>query len=110
MQDATLYLQEGVSQRDPTIMPHDEFTHAGYTAMLHRFMEAGYSFAGFQEASSLLEAGDPFVLMRHDIDFDLDAAVEIAELPDQVRGYEELKQRRAAAYRDELARRVDAFT
>ena len=33
-------------------------------------------------------------------------AVEIASLPDQVRGYEDLKLRRAAAYRAELARRL----
>ena len=33
-------------------------------------------------------------------------AVEIASLPDQVRGYEHLKLRRAAAYRSELARRT----
>lgn len=33
-------------------------------------------------------------------------AVDIADLPDQVRGYEDLKLRRAAAYRSELARRL----
>ena len=37
---------------------------------------------------------------------DLDDAVEVAELPDQVRGYEDLKLRRAAAYREELAKRL----
>ena len=37
-------------------------------------------------------------------------AVAIASLPDRVRGYEHLKMERAAAYRDELARRVAAFT
>ena len=36
----------------------------------------------------------------------LDEATEIASLPDQVRGYEDLKLRRAAAYRAELARRL----
>jgi len=35
-----------------------------------------------------------------------DDAVEIASLPDQVRGYEALKLRRAAAYRAELAHRL----
>jgi indolepyruvate ferredoxin oxidoreductase len=35
-----------------------------------------------------------------------DQSVEIASLPDQVRGYEDLKLRRAAAYRAELARRL----
>jgi indolepyruvate ferredoxin oxidoreductase len=36
----------------------------------------------------------------------LDEAVETASLPDGVRGYEELKLRRAAQYRAELARRT----
>jgi indolepyruvate ferredoxin oxidoreductase len=35
-----------------------------------------------------------------------DESVEIASLPDQVRGYEDLKLRRAAVYRAELARRL----
>jgi indolepyruvate ferredoxin oxidoreductase len=35
-----------------------------------------------------------------------DESVEIASLPDQVRGYEDLKLRRAATYRAELTRRV----
>ena len=39
----------------------------------------------------------------------LDEATAIAGLPDQVRGYEELKMRRAAAYRDELATRLASF-
>jgi indolepyruvate ferredoxin oxidoreductase len=39
----------------------------------------------------------------------LAAAVEIASLPDRVRGYEDLKLRRAAAYREELAARVQSF-
>jgi indolepyruvate ferredoxin oxidoreductase len=36
-------------------------------------------------------------------------AVAIASLPDQVRGYEDIKLRRAEAYRAELAERLDAF-
>lgn len=40
----------------------------------------------------------------------LDEAVEIASLPDQVRGYEDLKLRRAAAYRRELADRMRQWT
>ena len=39
----------------------------------------------------------------------LDEAVAIASLPDQVRGYEHIKLRRAAAYRAELADRLAAF-
>ncbi|RLE26693.1 MAG: hypothetical protein DRJ50_00360, partial [Actinobacteria bacterium] len=36
----------------------------------------------------------------------LTESIEIASLPDQVRGYEDIKLRRAKAYRDELARRL----
>ncbi len=40
----------------------------------------------------------------------LDEAVGIALLPDQVRGYEQLKLTRAATYRAELAARLADFT
>jgi indolepyruvate ferredoxin oxidoreductase len=40
----------------------------------------------------------------------IDDATEIASLPDQVRGYEHLKLRRAAAYRGELETRIGRFT
>jgi indolepyruvate ferredoxin oxidoreductase len=40
----------------------------------------------------------------------LDAAVAIAELPDLVRGYEELKVRRIAEFRDRLATDVEKLT
>ncbi len=36
-------------------------------------------------------------------------AASIAALPDQVRGYEHIKMRRAAAYRAELASRIQSF-
>ena len=36
-------------------------------------------------------------------------AVAVAALPDQVRGYESLKARRAADYRVEFSRRLEAF-
>ncbi|MEN9643836.1 MAG: hypothetical protein RL238_505 [Actinomycetota bacterium] len=45
----------------------------------------------------------------HVTDANLDEAVAIASLPDRVRGYEHLKAERAAAYRAELATRVEAF-
>ncbi len=41
---------------------------------------------------------------------DVTAAVEIAGLPDQVRGYEDLKLRRATAYRAELAGRISVLS
>jgi indolepyruvate ferredoxin oxidoreductase len=39
----------------------------------------------------------------------LPAAVEIASLPDQVRGYEHIKLDRATRYRDELLTRLASF-
>ncbi|MCE2532158.1 MAG: indolepyruvate ferredoxin oxidoreductase family protein [Acidimicrobiia bacterium] len=38
-----------------------------------------------------------------------DEAVEIADLVDQIRGYEDLKMSRAATYREELSERVERF-
>jgi indolepyruvate ferredoxin oxidoreductase len=40
----------------------------------------------------------------------LDAAVRVAELPDLVRGYEELKLERVAEFRRRLAQDVPAVT
>ena len=48
-------------------------------------------------------------LLDHLDNDNVDEAVAIANLPDQVRGYEELKLRRAAAYRAELKERLRAF-
>ena len=45
-------------------------------------------------------------LSAHLVADDLDDAVEVAWLPDQVRGYEEIKLRRAERYRAELSRRL----
>ena len=39
----------------------------------------------------------------------LDEAVAIASLPDQVRGYEDIKLPRALRYREELAERLARF-
>jgi indolepyruvate ferredoxin oxidoreductase len=40
----------------------------------------------------------------------LDEATAIASLPDQVRGYEDIKLDRAATYRSQLATRMSRFT
>ena len=42
--------------------------------------------------------------------FDVDAATFLAELPDQVRGFEDLKMRRAGEYRERFAAQLDAFS
>jgi UDP-N-acetylglucosamine 2-epimerase len=54
-------------------------THAGYGRLLDRFRYAGYHFRSFPEAGAAAAEGERFVLMRHDIDFDIGAAVPIAE-------------------------------
>ncbi|MEY4175318.1 MAG: hypothetical protein RI900_2483 [Actinomycetota bacterium] len=48
-------------------------------------------------------------LLTHLGAHNVDEAVAIASLPDQVRGYEHLKTERATAYRAELRRRLDAY-
>jgi len=49
------------------------------------------------------------VLLVNLTDANVAEAVAIATLPDRVRGYEHLKMERAAAYREELARRIGEF-
>ncbi len=48
-------------------------------------------------------------LLAHVTEANLTEAIAIAALPDRVRGYEHLKLERAAAYREELSRRVADF-
>jgi indolepyruvate ferredoxin oxidoreductase len=48
-------------------------------------------------------------ILAHLTSANLDEAVRIAALPDQVRGFEELKTRRATEYRVELRSAVDNF-
>lgn len=49
-------------------------------------------------------------VLRHLDLASLDRAIAIAELPDQVRGYENIKLRRVAAFREQLEREVAEFT
>ena len=49
-------------------------------------------------------------VLKHVDSEHLDEAVAIASLPDQVRGYEDIKLARATAYRAELAERLARFT
>lgn len=65
-------LREGVSGL--------RFTYSDYELLLSELGAAGYRFAGFDAAETLLAQGNPFVLLRHDIDFDLGAALEMARL------------------------------
>src|SRR5687768_16107126 len=56
------------------------FSLDGYRALLAALQDRGYRFSTFSESVALLEQGARFVLMRHDIDFDLQAAARIAEI------------------------------
>jgi hypothetical protein len=53
------------------------FTYAGYRQLLRDYSGAGYQFGSFHDFSG---TGAPLVVMRHDIDFDLGAALEIAKV------------------------------
>ncbi len=63
----------------PAAAPAD-FTYSAYSAMLKQLLGEGYRFITFLEAASALKTEQPFVLMRHDIDFDLNKALKMAEL------------------------------
>jgi len=56
------------------------FTHSSYAEMLRRLKGEGYEFALFPEAEAALAAGRQFALLRHDIDFDLGKAAEMARI------------------------------
>jgi hypothetical protein len=55
-------------------------TYRGYLEMVQRFSSAGYHFASFKEAPYLYESGRRFVLIRHDVDLDLEKALAMARL------------------------------
>lgn len=56
------------------------FTHAGYRNLLSRLLAAGYTPAAFEDAEQLLAEGAAFVLLRHDIDFELTPAPAMARM------------------------------
>lgn len=56
------------------------FTHDGYRFLLSELQKAGYTAADFAQGVSLLNSNRPFVLLRHDIDFDLAPALELARI------------------------------
>lgn len=60
-----------------------DFTYPGYVALLHALKARVYAFAGFAAAPDLLASGRRFVLLRHDVDFDLEKALQMAELEAQ---------------------------
>jgi hypothetical protein len=53
------------------------FSKAGYEAILRSLLRGGYSFVGVESLDGPIVA-QPYVFLRHDIDLDLEAAVEVA--------------------------------
>ncbi len=54
------------------------FSYESYLDVLLRFRDAGYQFAAFADAPRLLDEGRRFALLRHDVDLDLEKAVQLA--------------------------------
>ncbi len=57
-----------------------EFSVNGYKQLLTAFKDEGYTFCRYEEIDSQLAKGDPFVVLRHDIDISLIPALEIARI------------------------------
>jgi hypothetical protein len=57
-----------------------DFSLQGYRNLIAAFRERGYSFSLFEEVEQRLASAEAFVLLRHDIDISLQAALEIARI------------------------------
>jgi len=57
-----------------------QFTRSEYEGFLTDLLQKEYSFNAFPEAPGLLEQKKKFILLRHDVDFDLGRAVKMAEI------------------------------
>lgn len=57
-----------------------DFTHTSYKQMLHALATAGYTFSRFPQAPTNMAWATPFVLLRHDVDLDLEAALAMAHI------------------------------
>jgi len=53
-----------------------DFTRTGYRSLLARLLERGYSAVGY----GAVAAGERHLILRHDLDMSIDAAVAIAEI------------------------------
>src|SRR5581483_949507 len=60
---------------NPPLMP-DDFSLTGYRALLTQLAERGYRVRGYDDA----EPDRPHLILRHDLDMSLEAAVPVAEI------------------------------
>lgn len=56
------------------------FSEESYRELLLAFKSAGYCFCEFEEIDRCFKEGQPFVVLRHDLDITLRAALEIARI------------------------------
>lgn len=61
-----------------------DFTYEAYETLLRELRKNGYSFEPFPRAKELLRQQQRFVLMRHDVDFDLGRALKLAEIEENL--------------------------
>jgi len=66
-------IKEYSEEKDACVM---EFTKKGYSYLLHQLFAQGYQFCGFTET----DYPNNIVILRHDIDFSLQAAVKLSDL------------------------------
>ncbi|MCD4657796.1 MAG: hypothetical protein K8S87_09675 [Planctomycetes bacterium] len=57
-----------------------KFEYAEFRKMIATCLNAGYSFEKFPDAENLLKMQKKFVLLRHDIDLDLEKAYKMAQI------------------------------
>jgi UDP-GlcNAc3NAcA epimerase len=75
-----IWRRHGANMASGSLTRGGTFTLASYAEMVRRIQERGYQFVSFPEAKARIEDGQPFALMRHDIDMSLEAALRMAHL------------------------------
>ena len=61
-----------------------KFDYSEYRRMLNALLDAGYTFNKFPDAEELLSQGKKFVLLRHDIDLDVELAFKLAQIEHEI--------------------------
>lgn len=57
-----------------------EFSLDGYRRLIEGFKEAGYLFCNYEETLRLQQDQCPYIVLRHDVDIDLQLALELASI------------------------------
>jgi hypothetical protein len=65
-------------------MTETDFSLTGLGQLLNELQRSGYKFVTFAEASSEQDVSQPLILLRHDLDFSLDCALNVADLENSI--------------------------